>query len=128
EHHVPFLQSAVAINPGNCGGPLFNMQADVARINSQIYTRSGGSIGLSFAIPVSVAIDVVAQLKEKGKVERGWLGVYIQDVDKDLASSLGLDTPAGALIAQVIPASPADKSGIKPGDVIVRFKDRKSVG
>jgi len=124
ENYVPFIQSDVAINPGNSGGPLFNMQGEVVGINSQIYTRSGGSIGLSFAIPVSVAIDVVAQLKEKGKVERGWLGVYIQDVDKDLASSLGLDTPAGALIAQVIPASPADKSGIKPGDVIVRFNGK----
>src|SRR5690554_2376194 len=122
--YVPFIQSDVAINPGNSGGPLFNLQGEVVGINSQIYTRTGGSIGLSFAIPVSVAIDVVDQLKEKGRVERGWLGVYIQEVDKNLASSLGLDKPQGALIAQVIADSPAEKSGLKPGDVIIRFNDR----
>lgn len=124
ENYVPFIQSDVAINPGNSGGPLFNLQGEVVGINSQIYTRTGGSIGLSFAIPVSVAIDVVEQLKEKGRVERGWLGVYIQDVDRNLASSLGLDKPQGALIAQVIADSPAEKSGLKPGDVITRFNDR----
>ncbi|MFA5493161.1 MAG: DegQ family serine endoprotease [Porticoccaceae bacterium] len=124
ENYVPFIQSDVAINPGNSGGPLFNLQGEVVGINSQIYTRTGGSIGLSFAIPVSVAIDVVDQLKEKGRVERGWLGVYIQEVDKNLASSLGLDKPQGALIAQVIADSPAEKSGLKPGDVIIRFNDR----
>ena len=124
ENYVPFIQSDVAINPGNSGGPLFNLKGEVVGINSQIYTRSGGSIGLSFAIPISVAIDVVEQLKDKGKVVRGWLGVYIQDVDKALASSLGLDKAYGALVAQVVPDSPAEKSGLKPGDVIVRFNGR----
>lgn len=124
ENYVPFIQSDVAINPGNSGGPLLNLRGEVVGINSQIYTRSGGSIGLSFAIPVSVATDVVAQLKAKGKVERGWLGIYLQDVDKNLASSLGLDKPHGALIAQVIADSPAEKSGIQPGDVIVEFNGK----
>lgn len=96
-------------------------------INSQIYTRTGGSIGLSFAIPVSVAMDVVEQLKDKGKVVRGWLGVYIQDVDKALAKSLGLDKAYGALVAQVVPGGPAEKSGLKPGDVIIRFNNRDIV-
>jgi serine protease Do len=123
ENYVPFIQSDVAINPGNSGGPLFNMDGEVVGINSQIYTRSGGSIGLSFAIPVSVALDVVAQLKGKGYVERGWLGVYIQDVNRDLALSLGLDKPRGALVAQVMPDSPAEDSGLEAGDVIVEFND-----
>lgn len=127
ENYVPFIQSDVAINPGNSGGPLFNLKGEVVGINSQIYTRSGGSIGLSFAIPIGVAIDVVEQLKTNGKVVRGWLGVYIQDVDKALASSLGLDKPHGALVAQVVPDSPAEKSGLKPGDVIVRFNNRAIV-
>ena len=124
ENYVPFIQSDVAINPGNSGGPLFNQKGEVVGINSQIYTRTGGSIGLSFAIPVGVATEVIAQLKAKGRVERGWLGVYIQDVDRDLALSLGLDRPAGALISQVMPDSPAERSGLKAGDVIVRFNDK----
>lgn len=127
EDYVPFIQTDVAINPGNSGGPLFNLEGEVVGINSQIYTRSGGSIGLSFAVPVNVALEVVAQLKEKGRVERGWLGVYIQDVDKNLAESLGLDKPQGALIAQVEEGSPADESGIKAGDVVVRFNGRRIV-
>lgn len=121
EDYVPFIQTDVAINPGNSGGPLFNLKGEVVGINSQIYTRSGGSIGLSFAIPVNVAIEVVAQLKEKGRVDRGWLGVYIQNVDKTLAESLRLNKPSGALVAQVEPDSPSDKSGIEAGDVIVMF-------
>lgn len=121
ENYVPFIQSDVAINPGNSGGPLLNLDGEVVGINSQIYTRSGGSIGLSFAIPVDVALEVVDQLKDKGRVDRGWLGVYIQDVDKGLAQSLGLKKPQGALIAQVEPGGPADRAGIRPGDVIVRF-------
>lgn len=124
ENYVPFIQSDVAINPGNSGGPLLNMDGEVVGVNSQIYTRSGGSIGLSFSIPVSVALEVVEQLKTQGKVVRGWLGVYIQDVDRDLAKSLSLAKPHGALIAQVMPASPAAKSGLEPGDVIIRFNDR----
>lgn len=121
ENYVPFIQTDVAINPGNSGGPLFNLEGQVVGINSQIYSRSGGSIGLSFAIPASVAVGVIEQLKDHGKVQRGWLGVAIQDVDKRLAESLKLGTPQGALINAVEPGSPADKGGIKPGDVIVRF-------
>ena len=121
ENYVPFIQTDVAINPGNSGGPLFNLEGQVVGINSQIYSRSGGSIGLSFAIPASVAVGVIEQLKDHGQVQRGWLGVAIQDVNKRLAESLQLGTPQGALINTVEPDSPADKGGIKPGDVIVRF-------
>ena len=124
ENYVPFIQTDVAINPGNSGGPLFNLDGEVVGINSQIYSRSGGSIGLSFAIPTSVAVGVIEQLKENGEVQRGWLGVVIQDVDKDLARSLDLDKPQGALINAVEPDSPADKGGIRPGDVIVRFNQQ----
>jgi len=121
ENYVPFIQTDVAINPGNSGGPLFNLDGEVVGVNSQIFTRSGGSIGLSFAIPVSVVINVVDQLKENGRVTRGWLGVTIQDVDKNLAESFGLDRPRGALIAQIAPDGPADQAGLKSGDVITRF-------
>jgi serine protease Do len=120
-NYVPFIQTDVAINPGNSGGPLFNLDGEVVGINSQIYTRSGGSIGLSFAIPSSVAQNVVQQLRDKGRVDRGWLGVVIQEVDKDLAASFGLDKPTGALIAQMDPGGPASKSGLKVGDVIIKF-------
>ncbi len=121
ENYVPFIQTDVAINPGNSGGPLFNLDGEVVGINSQIYSRSGGSIGLSFSIPTSVAMGVVKQLKETGTVQRGWLGVVIQNVDKALAESLDLGKPQGALINAVEENSPADKGGIEPGDVIVRF-------
>src|SRR5690625_2064026 len=124
ENYVPFIQSDVAINPGSSGGPLFNMRGEVVGINSQIYTRSGGSIGLSFAIPVGVARDVIDQLKEKGRVDRGWLGVYIQDIDRDLAQSLGLNRSHGALVAQVEPGSPAQRAGLRAGDVILEFNGR----
>jgi serine protease Do len=124
DNYVPFIQTDVAINPGNSGGPLFNMEGEVVGVNSQIFTRSGGSIGLSFAIPVSVVINVVDQLKESGKVTRGWLGVTIQDVDKNLAESFGLDKPKGALIAQLMEGGPAEKGGLQAGDVIVRFDGR----
>lgn len=124
QNYVPFIQTDVAINPGNSGGPLFNLDGDVVGINSQIYTRSGGSIGLSFAIPSSLAKDVVEQLKDKGRVDRGWLGVVIQDVDKDLALSFGLDKPKGALIAQMEPNGPAELSGLKVGDIILEFNGR----
>lgn len=120
-NYVPFIQTDVAINPGNSGGPLFNMDGEVVGINSQIYSPSGGSVGLSFAIPASLAIDVVAQLKDKGRVDRGWLGVMIQDVDKNLASSLGMDKPIGALISEVDPDGPAAKSGLEAGDLIIKF-------
>jgi serine protease Do len=121
ENYVPFIQTDVAINPGNSGGPLFNMDGDVVGVNSQIFTRSGGSIGLSFAIPVSVVRNVVEQLKAEGHVTRGWLGVTIQDVDKNLAESFGLDRPQGALVVQVAKDGPADKAGLEAGDVIINF-------
>ncbi|GAA5316184.1 MAG: serine protease MucD [Candidatus Pelagadaptatus aseana] len=121
ENYVPFIQTDVAINPGNSGGPLFNLDGEVVGINSQIYTRSGGSIGLSFAIPSSLAQNVIVQLKDKGRVDRGWLGVVIQEVDKDLAKSFGLNKPMGALVTQIVEGSPAADSKLKVGDVIVRF-------
>ena len=121
DNYVPFIQTDVAINPGNSGGPLFNLEGDVIGVNSQIFTRSGGSIGLSFAIPASVVRNVVAQIQETGVVERGWLGVSIQDVDRNLADSFGLDRPRGALIAQVGKDSPAEQAGLEPGDVILSF-------
>ena len=121
ENYVPFIQTDVAINPGNSGGPLFNLDGDVVGINSQIFTRSGGFMGLSFAIPIDVAMDVANQLKTSGKVSRGWLGVVIQEVNKDLAESFGLDKPAGALVAQVMPDGPAAKGGLQAGDVILNL-------
>ncbi|NND65985.1 MAG: DegQ family serine endoprotease [Halioglobus sp.] len=121
ENYVPFIQTDVAINPGNSGGPLLNLDGEVVGVNSQIFTRSGGSNGLSFAIPASVVDNVVAQLREHGRVTRGWLGVSIQDVDKNLAESFGLKRPRGALIAQVSPDSPAEKAGLKEGDIIITF-------
>lgn len=121
ESYVPFIQTDVAINPGNSGGPLFNLEGDVIGINSQIYTRSGGFMGVSFAIPISVAIDVAEQLKDKGKVSRGWLGVVIQEVNKDLAESFGLKQAKGALVAQLVPGSPAEAGGLLSGDIITAF-------
>lgn len=121
ENYVPFIQTDVAINPGNSGGPLFNLAGEVIGVNSQIFTRSGGSIGLSFAIPVNVVRNVVEQLKTNGEVVRGWLGVSIQDVDRNLAESFGLERPMGALVAQVGAGSPAAEAGIESGDIIIRF-------
>lgn len=121
ENYVPFIQTDVAINPGNSGGPLFNLDGEVVGVNSQIYTKSGGSIGLSFAIPSNTAKNVIAQLKDKGRVDRGWLGVVIQEVDRDLAESFGLDKPGGALVAQLEPGGPADNAGLKVGDIILKF-------
>ena len=119
ENYVPFLQTDVAINPGNSGGPLFNLDGEVVGVNSQIFTRSGGSIGLSFSIPSLVVENVIGQLMERGSVVRGWLGVTIQNVDRTLAESFGLDRPQGALVAQVGDDSPAEAAGIEPGDIIV---------
>lgn len=119
ESYVPFIQTDVAINPGNSGGPLFNLQGEVIGINSQIFTRSGGFMGLSFAIPIDVAMDVADQLRTEGKVSRGWLGVAIQEVNRDLAESFGLERPAGALVAQVMDGGPAAKGGLRVGDVIL---------
>lgn len=119
ESYVPFIQTDVAINPGNSGGPLFNLQGEVVGINSQIFTRSGGFMGLSFAIPIDIAMDVADQLRTDGKVSRGWLGVVIQDVNRGLAESFGLERPAGALVAQVLDGGPAAKGGLRVGDVIL---------
>lgn len=127
ENYVPFIQTDVAINPGNSGGPLFNLKAEVVGINSQIFSRTGGSIGLSFSIPSNVAQRVVGQLKANGVVQRGWLGVAIQDVNKALAQSLELDKPRGALINAVEIDSPADKGGIEPGDVIVKLDGQEII-
>lgn len=124
ETYVPFIQTDVAINPGNSGGPLFNLDGEVVGINSQIYTRSGGFMGLSFAIPIDVAMDVAEQLKSQGFVERGWLGVIIQEVNRDLAESFGLEKPAGALVAKVLPDSPAKRGGLQEGDVILKLNGR----
>lgn len=124
ENYVPFIQTDVAINPGNSGGPLFNLNGEVIGINSQIYTRSGGFMGVSFAIPIDVVMDIVKQLKESGRVIRGWLGVFIQEIDQELAESYGLNKPAGALIAKVIPNSPAAKANLLPGDIILEANQR----
>lgn len=121
ESYIPFIQTDVAINPGNSGGPLFNLAGEVIGINSQIYSRTGGFMGLSFAIPIDVAMKVVDQLKEKGQVTRGWLGVVIQDVTRELAESFKLEKPEGALVAKVLTGSPADKGGLKVGDIITGF-------
>jgi serine protease Do len=127
ENYVPFIQTDVAINPGNSGGPLFNLDGEVVGVNSQIYSRTGGYMGLSFSIPIEVAMDVVDQLKTKGRVSRGWLGVLIQDVTLDLAESFGMKKPRGALVAKVLPDSPARTAGIKVGDVIVKFNDNEVI-
>jgi serine protease Do len=121
ENYVPFIQTDVAINPGNSGGPLFNLAGEVVGVNSQIYSRTGGFMGLSFAIPIDVVMNVYQQLREKGAVSRGWLGVLIQDVTGELAESFKMETPHGALVSRVLPDSPAAKAGIKAGDVIMRF-------
>jgi len=126
ESYVPYIQTDVAINPGNSGGPLFNLNGDVVGVNAQIYTRSGGFMGVSFAIPAETLSNVYKQLKKDGKVKRGWLGVYIQEVDKDLAISFGLDKPRGAVVAKILDKSPAQKSGLMQGDVILSF-DNKDV-
>ena len=121
ENYVPFVQTDVAINPGNSGGPLLNLRGEVAGVNSQIFTRSGGSIGLSFAIPTTVVKNVVKQLRKEGKVTRGWFGVTIQDVDKNLADSFGLERPRGALISQIAPEGPAERAGFRAGDIVLRL-------
>lgn len=124
ENYVPFIQTDVAINPGNSGGPLFNMDGEVVGVNAQIYSRTGGFMGLSFTIPIGLAMDVVQQLKDVGFVSRGWLGVLIQDVTRELAESFGMDKPVGALISQVLPDSPAQAAGFQIGDVIIEFNGK----
>jgi serine protease Do len=125
DNYVPFIQTDVAVNPGNSGGPLFDTEGRVVGINSQIYSRTGGYMGLSFAIPINLAVEIADQLKSDGQVRRGWLGVSIQDMDQTLAESFGLDRPRGALIAEVQPDSPAASSGLEIGDVIMRFDGRE---
>jgi serine protease Do len=121
ENFVPFIQTDVAVNPGNSGGPLFNMRGEVVGINSQIYSRTGGFMGLSFAIPIDVAMDIQQQLRTTGKVTRGRIGVGIQPVTKEMAESFGLPKAAGALVNAVEPGSPAEKGGIQVSDVVLRF-------
>ena len=124
ENYVPFIQTDVAINPGNSGGPLFNMRGEVVGINSQIYSRTGGFMGLSFAIPINVATEIADQLKANGKVSRGRIGVMIQEVTKELAESFGLTGSNGALVVSVEKGGPADQAGIKARDIILKFDEK----
>ncbi|CAI8776213.1 putative periplasmic serine endoprotease DegP-like [Methylocaldum szegediense] len=125
DNYVPFIQTDVAINPGNSGGPLFNLDGEVVGVNSQIYSRTGGFMGLSFAIPIEVAMQVVEQLKTQGRVSRGWLGVQVQDVTRELAESFGMKKPQGALVSRVLEKSPAEAAGIQVGDVIIEFNGQE---
>jgi serine protease Do len=126
ENLVPFIQTDAAVNPGNSGGPLFNLRGEVVGMNSQIYSRTGGYMGLSFAIPIDIALDVQSQLRRSGRVSRGRIGVVIQEVTKDLADSFGLAKPQGALVNAVEKGGPADKAGVEASDIIIKF-DGKSV-
>lgn len=126
ESYVPFIQTDVAVNPGNSGGPLFSTRGDVIGINSQIYSETGGYMGISFAIPIDIAMGVAKQLRETGKVTRGRIGVQVQELTLDLASALGLKEARGALVAAVEKGGPADKAGIRPGDVILAL-DGKAI-
>ena len=128
ETFVPFIQTDVAINPGNSGGPLFNMKGEVVGINSQIYSRSGGFMGISFAIPIDVAMDVQNQLKSSGKVSRGRIGVVVQEMSKELAESFGLGKAQGVVISSVEKGGPADKAGVEPGDVVLKFDGKPIIG
>lgn len=121
EQYVPFIQTDAAVNPGNSGGPLFNLRGEVIGVNSQIYSQTGGFMGVAFAIPIDVAAKVVKQLKESGKVTRGWLGISMQDVDRNLAKSFNMDKPEGALVQRVLPDSPAQQAGLRTGDVILAY-------
>ena len=121
DNYVPFIQTDVAINPGNSGGPLFNLDGEVIGINSQIYSRTGGFMGLSFAIPIELAVDIATQIRKTGTVSRGWLGVLIQEVTRELAESFGMENPHGALVSKVLDGSPAAAAGLRVGDVIVEF-------
>ena len=127
DNYVPFIQTDVAINPGNSGGPLFNLDGEVIGVNSQIYSRTGGFMGLSFAIPIDVAMGVVDQLKSQGRVSRGWLGVQIQDVTRELAESFGMKKPQGALVAKILPKSPSEEAGLQPGDIIEEYNGQEIV-
>lgn len=127
ENFVPFIQTDVAINPGNSGGPLFNLRGEVIGINSQIYSRTGGFMGLSFAIPIDVAMDIQQQLRTNGRVSRGRIGVVIQEVSRELAESFGLSRAEGALVNSVEKGGPADRAGIEAGDIILRFDNKPVV-
>jgi serine protease Do len=120
-----FIQTDASINPGNSGGPLFNLEGEMVGINTAIYSRSGGNIGIGFAIPVNIAKNVMAQLKNSGTVTRGWLGIHIQTVNQDIAEQFGLDRPYGALVGGVTKNSPADKAGLKPGDIILEYANQE---
>lgn len=124
DNYVPFIQTDVAVNPGNSGGPLFNLDGEVIGINSQIFSRTGGYMGLSFAIPINLAAHIADELKAEGRVTRGWLGISIQDLDQALADSFGLATPTGALISAVTPDSPAAAAKLRAGDVIIAYNDQ----
>ncbi|MGR9090309.1 MAG: DegQ family serine endoprotease [Gammaproteobacteria bacterium] len=123
DNYVPFIQTDVAVNPGNSGGPLFNLDGEVIGINSQIFSRTGGYMGLSFAIPINLATSIADELKAEGRITRGWLGISIQDLDQALADSFGLTTPKGALISSVTPNSPAAEAKLQAGDVIIAYND-----
>ena len=125
ESYGNFIQTDASINPGNSGGPLFNLKGEMVGVNTAIFSRTGGNIGIGFAIPVNMAKNVFAQLKETGKVARGWLGVMIQQVTADLAKSFNLERPIGALVGQVIPDSPAAKAGLQSGDVIISYNGKE---
>jgi len=126
DNYVPFIQTDVALNPGNSGGPLFNLDGEVIGINSQIFSRTGGYMGLSFAIPINLAANIAETLKTDGHVTRGWLGISIQDLDQGLAESFGLEQPRGALISAITPDSPAAAADLKAGDVIIGY-DGKAI-
>lgn len=125
ENYVPFIQTDVAINPGNSGGPLFDLNGEVIGVNSQIYSRTGGFMGLSFAVPVDLVKNVYQQLRQQGRVSRGWLGVLIQDVTRELAESFDMSRPHGALISKVLPDSPAADAGLEVGDIVTRFDGKE---
>lgn len=125
ENYTPFIQTDVAINPGNSGGPLFNLRGEVVGVNSQIYSRSGGFMGVSFAIPIDLAMRVAEQLKRDGRLRRGWLGVSPQEVTRGLAVAYGLDRPRGALIADILPDSPAAHSELRAGDIVLEFEGKR---
>lgn len=122
ENYVPFIQTDVAINPGNSGGPLFNLDGEVVGVNSMIYSRTGGFMGLSFAIPIDVAMRIAEQLKQRGTIVRGWLGVSLQEVSRNLAGAYGLEQPRGALVADVLPEGPAAKSDLRSGDLVLTYQ------
>ena len=126
-NYVPFIQTDVAINPGNSGGPLFNLRGEVVGVNSMIFSRSGGYMGVSFSIPIEVAMNVVRQLRASGSVTRGWLGVIIQPVTYDLAQSFGMNKPEGSLVLEIVENSPASSSDLKVGDVILKFNGKKII-